>query len=174
MDSVLDDSNAKTKNCGFCLQGHWLQTGSQMMAFYLNCPVFANVFGPNASRLKPHIIHSTDFTHLYYLPSTVTAASDDDKSLAIFKWKSGMTTVGGNQCSRNAQVRFEAREPLIFFYCKSRHETLGLNLKSDRGRGNEIEIQDGPKGIGDERRGIHKGKLLLCSNPHSPETGCVT
>lgn len=95
MDSVLDGSNAKTKNCGFCLQGHWLQTGSQMMAFYLNCPVFAKVFGPNASRLKPHIIHSTDFTHLYYLPSTVTAASDNDKSLAIFKWKSGMTTVGG-------------------------------------------------------------------------------
>lgn len=95
MDSVLDDSNAKIKKRGSCLQGHWLQTGSQMMAFYLNCPVSAKVFGPNASRLKPSIIYSTDFTHLYYLPSTVTAATDDDKSLAIFKWKSRMTTIGG-------------------------------------------------------------------------------
>lgn len=152
MDSVLDDSNAKIKKRRSCLQGHWLQTGSQMMAFYLNCPVFAKVFGPNASRLKPSIIHSTDFTHLYYLPSTVTAATDDDKSLAIFKWKVEWLQSEGNQYSRNAQVRFEAREPLIFFHCKSRQETLGLNLNSDSTRGNEIEIQDRSKGIGDERR----------------------
>lgn len=58
-------------------------TSSQMMAFYLNCPVSAKVFGSLISRLKPSIIYSTDFTHLYYLPSTVTAATDDDKSLAI-------------------------------------------------------------------------------------------
>lgn len=64
------------------------------MAFYLNCPAFAKAFSPNASKLEPSVSHSTNFTRLYYLPSTV-ADTDDDKSLMIFKWKSGMTTIVG-------------------------------------------------------------------------------
>ena len=65
------------------------------MAFYLNCPVFAKALGPSASKLEPSVSHSTNFTHLYYLPFTVAVATDEDKSLTIFKWKRGMTTIVG-------------------------------------------------------------------------------
>ena len=36
-----------------------------------------------------------NFTHLYYLSDSVTAATDDDKSLMILKWECGMTATVG-------------------------------------------------------------------------------
>lgn len=87
--------NAKIKKYKFYHKSCLLQTGSQLLPFYSNFPLFYDIWS-EYKQFRASAWNSEDLTQLYYLPSTVSAARDDDKSLKILKWASEMTTIEGD------------------------------------------------------------------------------
>lgn len=93
--SIKMTLNAKIKKYEFYHKSCLLPTGSQLLPFYLNCPLFYGIWS-EYKQFRASGWNSEDLTQLYYLPSTVSAARDDDKSLKILKWASGITTTVGD------------------------------------------------------------------------------
>lgn len=87
--------NAKIKKYEYYHKSCLFQTGSQLLPYYLNFSLFYGIWF-EYKQFRASAWNSEDLTQLYYLPFTVSAARDDDKSLKILKWESGITTIVGD------------------------------------------------------------------------------
>lgn len=105
--------NAKIKKYGFLFERLFVTNWQSIDACLAELPCFKGIWS-QYKQLKAYALYSTDFTHLHYLPSTVTAATDDDKSLTTLQWESGMPTIVGKSAQQAMQLGSEARETRAF------------------------------------------------------------